>query len=79
MRWAAERPAEELYDLNADPFETRNLAEDPRHAAVLAGLRRDLDEWMRSQEDQRTLFGVPLRRGEPVTPVVPAAAKKAGR
>ena len=79
MRRAAERPAEELYDLNADPFETRNLAEDPRHAAVLAGLRRDLDEWMRSQEDQRTVFGVPLRRGEPVTPVVPAAAKKAGR
>jgi uncharacterized sulfatase len=42
---AASRPAEELYDLEADPHETRNLAGDPRHAAVLARLRQALQAW----------------------------------
>ncbi len=46
------RPAEELYDLRADPLEVRNLASDPAHADVLAGLRKDLDAWMKSQGDE---------------------------
>jgi arylsulfatase A-like enzyme len=46
------RPAEELYDLRADPHEQRNLAADPAHAAALAGLRADLDAWMKSQGDE---------------------------
>jgi uncharacterized sulfatase len=45
------RPAEELYDLEADPFELRNLAADSRHAEMLARLRRDLDAWMAEQGD----------------------------
>ncbi|WP_422934605.1 sulfatase family protein [Sinomonas sp. P47F7] len=42
---AADKPAEELYDLAADPHETRNLAGDARHAADLARLRNALQAW----------------------------------
>ncbi len=33
------KPVEELYDITADPWEVKNLAGDPAHAAVLARLR----------------------------------------
>ncbi|MGQ9576046.1 MAG: sulfatase-like hydrolase/transferase [Thermoguttaceae bacterium] len=46
------RPAEELYDLRADPFEQRNLAGDPRHAETLARLRAELKAWMEAQGDE---------------------------
>lgn len=46
------RPAEELYDLAADPHELRNLAADPQQAARLKQMREEVDEWMRAQGDQ---------------------------
>jgi uncharacterized sulfatase len=46
------RPAEELYDLAADPWELRNLASEPAHAARLAQLRGELDTWMKDQGDE---------------------------
>ncbi len=50
------RPAEELYDLSADPHEEHNLAADPQHAETLADLRAELNAWMKAQGDlQRTL------------------------
>jgi uncharacterized sulfatase len=45
------RPAEELYDLEADPQELRNLASDPDHEKPLTRLRLQLDDWMRRQGD----------------------------
>ena len=39
------RPAEELYDLAADPDQTRNLAADPAHAGDLARLRAALADF----------------------------------
>lgn len=45
------RPAEELYDLQADPDEFRNLADDPALATVKAGLSDYLDRWMRADHD----------------------------
>ncbi len=46
------RPAEELYDLEADPHETRNLAENPEYREVLLELRGILDRWMKETDDQ---------------------------
>jgi uncharacterized sulfatase len=46
------RPAGELYDLAADPWELTNLAADPKHAARLKALRADLDAWMTDQGDE---------------------------
>jgi arylsulfatase A-like enzyme len=40
------RPAEELYDLQNDPYELKNLADDPTHRDVLKELRRELDDWI---------------------------------
>lgn len=45
------RPAEELYDLAADPFELHNLADDPSKAGVKAELSAELDRWMTAQKD----------------------------
>jgi len=50
---------EELYDLDADPWEQNNLARDPAHQQVLEELRRRLGRWMRATDD-------PLLKG-PVT------------
>jgi uncharacterized sulfatase len=52
IAWLHRRPAEELYDLQADPEETRNLAADPAQATTLARLRRELDGWMAQQGDR---------------------------
>ncbi|QDV37502.1 sulfatase family protein [Tautonia plasticadhaerens] len=43
--FALPRPAEELYDLDADPHELTNLADDPRHAEVLDAMQAALDSW----------------------------------
>jgi len=34
---------DELFDLREDPYETRNLAGDPRHASLLSEMRRRLE------------------------------------
>ena len=49
---AAHRPAEELYDLQNDPFELHNLAGDPAHHATLERLRQQLDAWIAGTHDQ---------------------------
>ena len=54
-----QRPAEELYDLEADPLEQHNLASDPAHAGQLQALRDQLAAWMQTQADTQTVFGLP--------------------
>jgi N-sulfoglucosamine sulfohydrolase len=50
-RWFLPRPIEELYDLDEDPWELRNLAGDPRQAEKLAELRMALEQWTRQYGD----------------------------
>jgi hypothetical protein len=45
-------PAEELYDLKADPHEIRNLAGLPEHQKPLQRLRRVLEKWIKDSDDQ---------------------------
>lgn len=45
--FAPTRAAEELYDVKADPFEIRNLANDPEYRKTLRMLRDRLDRWMK--------------------------------
>src|SRR5690606_33966378 len=51
-----QRPAEELYDLETDPYEQKNLAADPTQAERLAEMRQDLDAWMQAQGDQQKVY-----------------------
>jgi N-sulfoglucosamine sulfohydrolase len=47
------RPAEELYDLQKDPGEIRNVAADPRYASAKQKLSAELDRWMKETKDPR--------------------------
>ncbi|MCA1964987.1 MAG: hypothetical protein LDL31_13660, partial [Prosthecobacter sp.] len=58
-----ERPAEELYDLEADPFELKNLAAE--NTAQLDTMRRGLDAWMQSTGDTQRVAGKPLLLSDP--------------
>jgi arylsulfatase A-like enzyme len=55
------RPREMLFDLERDPHEQTNLADDPAYAVVLADLRARLERWMAETGD-------PLRHGDVAAP-----------
>jgi len=46
------RPYEELYDLEADPYELENLASSPDHRPELDDLRLKLDDWIETYGDR---------------------------
>lgn len=46
------RVAEELYDLDSDPDETVNLAQDPAYATVLEEMRQALARWIEETDDK---------------------------
>lgn len=52
IEWLFHRPAEELYDLQSDPYEMHNLAGDPKYAEVKSRLGKELDAWMAQQGDK---------------------------
>jgi arylsulfatase A-like enzyme len=49
--WFEPRPAEELYDIQADPDEINNLANDPRYQAELIRMREALHAWQQQTSD----------------------------
>jgi N-sulfoglucosamine sulfohydrolase len=65
-RFFQKKPLEELYDTQADPWEIRNLADDPAHRATLECLRGELRRWQLEivdlgflpEYELRTRFGV---------------------
>lgn len=71
-----ERPAEELYDLRADPLELNNLAGDKRHAARLKELSSEVDAWMKANNDTGKIYGEPRLLTDPDRARPPQPAKK---
>ena len=49
---AERRPEEELYDIQADPWEIRNLAASPQHQDTLKSLRERLEKWVVDTDDK---------------------------
>ncbi|MCA9053257.1 MAG: sulfatase [Planctomycetaceae bacterium] len=60
-----DRPPEELYDLDADPFEEHNLAEDPVQVERLGRMRGEIDAWMAATGDQQQVFQEPRLLSDP--------------
>jgi len=50
-RWFEPPGEEQLYDIDADPFELNNLAASPEHRPTLDRLRGVLAEWQRKNRD----------------------------
>lgn len=65
------RPAEELYDVLADPDETRNLAADPHYKKILEEFRSQMTQWRRQQGDDETGPYQPPKRKKGEEPVAP--------
>lgn len=45
------RPPEELYDMEADPLEVHNLAQDPKMQSTLLEMRKILEKWQLETSD----------------------------
>jgi arylsulfatase A-like enzyme len=60
---------EELYDLDFDPSEHRNLANDPGYKQTLDQLRERLVSWMKSTSDPLLKGPVPVPLGGRTSPV----------
>ena len=45
------KPNEELYDIEADPYEINNLADSPQYKHVLERMRGVLERWMEDTDD----------------------------
>ena len=61
------RPEIELYDLQNDPHEQSNLAENPDHTQVQQELLAELKKWLLAQNDKLTVFHTPLMLKDPNT------------
>lgn len=64
--WLFHRPGEELYDLESDPYELKNVADDPKLYEIKAALSEKLNAWMAQQGDRgiETELLAPSRQGK---------------
>jgi len=81
----AKRPGEELYDMKADPWQMRNLAAEPGHAATKRQLQERLEEYLRETADPRMrgenpfdYYPLRYRLKEPLVPRKPEATSSGG-
>ena len=80
-RWfASTKPLEELYDTQADPYEFKNLANDPGHAGKLNELRASHEQWLADYGDLGAVNEMEMVRtwwkGKDTPPVTPQAEVK---
>ncbi len=45
------RPPEMLFDIDSDPYETKNLANDPKYKTIVRDLRSRLNTWVKGMPD----------------------------
>jgi arylsulfatase A-like enzyme len=69
-RFFMPRQPEELYDVEADPYETINLATDPRYANVVKDLSEKMTQWVKKNNDLSFYPESVLRREAFDNPVV---------
>ena len=50
-----EKPDEELYDIENDPYEMNNLADNPKHKQTLHEMQAALDQWIIETNDEGRL------------------------
>ena len=55
-----QRPGVELYDLQKDPLEQHNLAQDPHYKSTMQKMNTDLRQWMNAQGDQEKVYNKPI-------------------
>jgi hypothetical protein len=55
----------EFYDLEADPTEQHNLADDPKHQDPIASMSALLDDWIKQQGDTLQTFRDPYPANGP--------------
>ena len=73
------RPKYELYDLKADPHETKTLADDPGYAATKADLEKRLLAELRRTGDPRLVDDGKFFETPPLSGPLPGAAKDGGQ
>lgn len=61
VRRYLERPDEELYQVNTDPYEQQNRVDEPEQAERLRMLRQQVDDWLEETGDQKNVYGRPQR------------------
>jgi len=61
----AKRPGEELYDVERDPGQMNNLADDEEHAEIKSALAARLDQHLLATSDPRALGHPPTWESDP--------------
>jgi len=70
------RAGEELYDVTTDPLEWKNLAADPKYAAMKSELRGHLDDWMKQQGDEGQKTEIEAREHDCLMDQTPASSRE---
>lgn len=77
MLCAPRQPEEQLFDMQADPYQIQNLVDSkkPEHAAALARLRAALEDWVIASDDKGRFPEVNAPRTPDEAAGAPSAAK----